>query len=471
MLFVLVALYSALTYALKLTRHYEFKSSLLDLGHFVQVLTTFIRSGVPLSSVNPPFTQQHFLGFHFSPAILVFAPLYAATPKPELLLLLEAVCFAATAIPLFYCGKATGRSDGESLVWSVLFLLNPLTLNAAVWDFHEASFAAFFVAAALWAFVAGRYLWLWVFLLMLLGCKEHYGLTVAAFGLLWAFERREILKGAALASFGIVALLGVLFVVMPLFRGSATHPMLVAADTHLNRYAWTALPKQAWPGAVLKVLMSPMSLSYLAFLLLPLVFCPLLSLPTLMLGSSDLAANLLSDSNITKSVFSYHSAPLIPIVVVAAMRGIARHPRLRSRRVLSFCVFATLVTGYAAAPLPLPGAFNFWEIGAVQLSPDPTVATIRDLIRGSTSISVQANVGAFFADRQRVVPFPYGTESAELVVLHDHYPYRDPTYTPFDAPYDVVDNEVFQSERERILRSPQFERLQSPDPWIVLKRR
>jgi hypothetical protein len=87
------------------------------------------------------------------------------------------------------------------------------------------------------------------------------------------------------------------------------------------------------PGLVLQRMASQTGPTYLAGLLGPLAYLPLLGLPMLLLATPTLALNALSDTPFLHSTGSYfhYAAVIVPFVVVAAIDGAAFLIRLSGR--------------------------------------------------------------------------------------------------------------------------------------------
>jgi hypothetical protein len=115
-------------------------------------------------------------------------------------------------------------------------------------------------------------------------------------------------------------------------------------------------------------------------------FCgfPVLAAEFLLPGLADLMANILSANPMPRDPFAYHSVTLIPILTTAAIYGVKRLSLWQSRYTLtqltSLAVIVSFVGGYVLAPLPLPGARNFWAPAHFLSRPDPRVQMIRSLV-------------------------------------------------------------------------------------------
>lgn len=425
---VLATAHFLLFAGLGLARHWGFMTSLNDLGMFDQAVWGLLH-GKPFLNTSSPFNvPMNWLGWHFNPVLALFAPLYAIAEAPEWLMIAQAAALAAAAWPLFLLARRISGSERTGFLWAVAYLFNPFLLNGVAWDFHPVTLAVPLVALALFAVETGNGRLLLGSCLPLLLVQEQMGLTVAGFGALWALKQPSRRLGAWLALLGLGQVILVLGVVMPAFSPSQSHPMLSSGLGQVSRYGWLtqALAQPAtFAGTVLVDMGGGL---YLATLLMTFLFLPLGGLAYCLPGLGDLAANLLSANPMPRSAFAYHSVVLVPILTVAAIHG-ARKMASRQRRFdqgefAGMALIPGLMAGYLLAPLPLPGAADFWSPASYRLAADPNVGLIRAVLPENASLSVQANVGAHFSRRGAIHLFPHGIGQVDAVVLHLDNPTR-----------------------------------------------
>jgi hypothetical protein len=455
------------TLALSLTRLYTGKVAIVDLGSVDQAVWTALHYGAPTTTVYQPFEVASWLGYLFTPIVLALVPLYTIAERVEWLLVLHSGSIAAAAVPVFLtCRALLGRSK-PACGWALLYLVNPFVVNAAIWEYHEKSVAAFAVALGCLGVVRRRHWLVAVAMLLLLGCREHYGLAVAGFGALWLHRHGRDRFGIGLVGTGLAAVALVFLVLMPALNPAGDHPILDADHGEkLDRYGWLALPAAEMATAIGVLAMQ--GVVYLAVLAITTGGTALLAPAFLAPGLADLAANLLSINPMPKTFGAYHSVALIPLFVIAAAAGSAR---LATPNVLLRLAFLpTLVLLYMFLPAPVPGSRNFWQITSLQLRPAPSIAEIRALLPPGVSVSAQANVGALFSQRLRLYRFPDRMETADAIVLHLAMPFEPPTYHPFSNPYEPQEMSGVFGAMERVLADPAFGLVYWQDHWLVAAR-
>jgi len=462
-------LHAGITCAYALTRLYGNKGALLDAGTIDQVLWNFTHTGEMLSTTNPPNNAQHWLGFHFSPILLLLAPLYASWPHIALLQIVQSLCVGFAGIPLFFALQALGARDREAGLGAALYWLNPFVLSAALWDFHEIAFAVLFISCALWALCARRFGMMTLALLLLLLTKEQYGVSVAGFGFLWGWRYKDWKRGGFLMAAGMLAAGLILAVIMPALHGG-THAMWSSDGSSAGRYGWINTP---WPQllqAFARLMFSQEynfpGVLYLLVLLLSGLLLPLVAPLYLAPAAGDLLANLLSANPMQRHLASYHTAACIPVVLVAAYQGyrclLARAPEARKPLIVASLVLAAVfpLTGLTLYP------FAFWELRKAHIAPDADIPVIRALLQ-EKPVSAQANIGIFFSQRREIYPFPRMAEQAGTVVLHLRQPFEAADQERFNIPFGEASRDYIAHLRN-FMRQPGWHITYWHAPWLVM---
>jgi len=479
---IAISVHFLLILLLGLSRHWGYMSSLNDLGVFDQAAWGTLNGQFFLntSQFNQPI---NWLGFHFHPLILLFVPLYAIAPSPEWFTLAQALALSVAAWPIFLLAGRILKSEAMGLLWASVYLVNPFLLNAAAWDFHPIALAVPFFALGLLAVERADSRLLLLSCLPLLLVQEHLGASVAGFGLLWGLGRNGWKTAVALILLGLGHFLLVLVLVMPAFSPTGAHVMFAGDLGQLSRYGWLGgsvgdigLNFLLHPWSVAqKVLFDWGGWSYLTLLLLPFLGLPLAAPLSLLPAMPDLGANLLSANPMPRSVFAYHSVLLAPAFTVAAAYGARRISLwwkwLSSAQVSGPALIASLAMGYALAPLPIPGAFNFWAPTHFPNATDPIPVAVRRA-SGTAPASVQANIGAHFSQRREVYSYPNRVGEVNIVVLRLESPTSqffppDPQIVPTLAHHLQMTPTDYLASVRCLLASEVYGVLIWEEPWLV----
>lgn len=471
--------------AIGLSRHWGYLTN--DLGVFDQAVWGIVNGAPFLNTYNPFGLSINWLGFHFNPILLAFAPFYLIHPAAEWLILFQAVAISITAWPLYLVARQATGSEQAAFLWSLAYLFNPFVLNAAAWDFHPVSLAAPFMALGVLA-VERRQPWLFgLACLFLLLIQEHYGVAVAGFGLLWWLRNRSPVPAIAAVCLGIAHAVLVFGVIMPALSPTGSHIMMSGDLGQLSRYGWLGES----PGEILgnvfshPILVARLVLDdlagakYLALLLLPLLVTPLVGIEFLLPALADLAANLLSANPMPRGIFSYHSIGLMPVLIAAGMHGASRIAS-RWRRyspgdIAKLVLWGSLVLAYFTGPFPLPYAKNYWQPRAWPLERESVVSEVRRLLPPEASVSAQANIAAHLSQRYLIHPFPTKVGEADFIVLR----LETPTLRPAgERPAEIgslahhlaVPPAQYLSAVERLLEGDAYGVVYWNPPWLVFSR-
>lgn len=476
---IAISIHFALILMLGLSRHWGYMSSLNDLGVFDQALWGTLNGQFLLNTSNQLSEPINWLGFHFHPILLLFTPLYALSPTPEWFILAQAIALSLAAWPIFLLTSHVCQSEKAGLLWALTYLVNPFLLNATAWDFHPVALAVPFVALGMLAVEKVDRRLLFLSCLPMLFIQEHLGLTVMGFGLLWRLHNKTWEPAIWLVLLGVAHAVLVLGFIMPVFSPTGEHMLL-------SRYGWIGHSAgeviQALltrPLSIIKMVMDMGGAVYFGLLLLPFLGLPLAAIPALLPGLADLTANMLSANPMPRSVFSYHSLIVLPVLTVAASYGAERMSRWVKKfsvtEISGLALTAGVVTGYGFAPLPLPGASNFWDPSHFTREPDPIMPTTRAAIPANVSVSAQSNVGAHLSGRREIYVYPSKIGQAGAIVLrlesptNKLYP-QDPALLATLAGHLQMRPADYLASIECLLASKEYGVTLWRDPWLIFSR-
>ncbi|ATX79912.1 putative membrane protein [Mariprofundus aestuarium] len=478
-----------------MSHHWGYLSSINDLGTFDQLVWSTLHGNFLQTTINPFETPMIRLGIHFDPILLLFVPLYALSASIEWLIIAQAAALALAAWPVFLLARHTFQSEKSGFIWTIVYLMNPFLLSAGSWDFHPVTLTVPFIALGLLAVVKQNIRMLILSCLFILMCKEHMGLTVIGFGLLWWFHNRDWKTAFLVAALGATHLLLVLYFIMPLLSPIGTPVMLGEQLGQMSRYNWlgNSLTEvihtmMTQPDVVWARVVKMGGIIYWWLLSIPFFFVfPFIGLQFLLPGLGDLVANTLSSNPMPKGIWSYHSAGLIPVITAAAMHGVERITRWQTtfsaQGLAGLIVASSLVTGYFFLPLPLTGAINYWAPNHVLSWPNPNVQMVRSALGSSTSLSIQANIGAHFTQRQSIYLYPAKVGEVDAIVLHLASPTTNINFPPEQRPDTLKNHHItwldghLQMDRteylasiESLLDNKEYGILLWNDPWLVLSK-
>ena len=370
----------AVIYAVAAIRdHQRLLTAGFDLGIFEQVVRSYAGGHLGLIGLKGPAYPQ--LGDHFSPILMLLAPVYRLFPSPVTLLVAQALLFAVAVVPIVRLAHdRLGRraawvaGAGYGLSWGIA--------EAVGFDFHEIAFAVPMLAFSLAALARRRLREAALWALPLLLVKEDLGLTVAVIGLLIAAYGDKRL-GVRVALAGILGTLAAAYVFIPAFNPGGAYAY---TNGSVGGNGITVLFEGVFSG--------PSKALTLLALLAPTALLALRS-PLVLAAVPTLAWRFASENHFYWGRDFHYSAVLMPIVFVAFVDGLRRW-RDAGRPVLppllvSAVVTVALIPSAPLAALVAPGTWKAQPRAVtagrlLALIPDgATVAASNDLIPHLTS--------------------------------------------------------------------------------------
>ncbi len=259
---------------------------------------------------------------HFEPILFPVSLLYLVIPGPKTLLVLQTLVVASGAFPAFWLARLRLRNEVAAVGIAFLYLLYPALQQAEIFDFHAVTLTCALLLFTLYFMYTRRTVWLFVFAILSMACKEEIPLVILFFGLWSILFQQRWRTGLSLVGLSI-AWLGLLVLVYH-FASPTGRPLLA------SRYAYLG----SGPLQILHtVLRHPLSLlhqhvldqphrQYLRVLLAPAAYLPLLAPWVFVLAVPSLAINLFSsDPNQYLGIFQY-SAEIVPVLVFSTIEAI-----------------------------------------------------------------------------------------------------------------------------------------------------
>ena len=427
---------------------------------------------------------------HFEPILFLVSLFYVVLPGPKTLLVLQTLVVASGAYPAFWLARLRLRNELAAAAIALVYLLYPAQQQATTFDFHAVTFTASLLMFTLYFMYTRRTVWLFVFAVLAMACKEEIPLVIAFFGIWSIIFQRRFRSGLGLLLLSL-CWIGCSLLVYHLF--SPTGHSLLA-----SRYAYLG---QGPIEFVRTILLHPFSLlsqhvleqthrQYLRLLLAPVGYLPLLAPWVLVLALPSMAINLLStDPNQYLGYYQY-SAEIVPMLIFATIEALVvilwavefymkslreqrpqkqtqsegmpnrtRHLErwLRSVSLLilmGFVLFNVIRHDGLYGALPNTLGFHWPQV----VPHDSLAQSFIERIPPSASVSAQSNLVPHISERSTIYLFPYGIDRAEYIFL-------DITSSPY--PYQA---DTYMAAVKKVLMSGQFGVVAAQDGYLLLKR-
>lgn len=424
MIFIYVLLFTHLAFSW----HDGLKSQKNDLGNAVQPIYNTTKGHFMMTSCglcdNP---EMNRLGGHANFIFLFFLPIYYALPDPKVLLFVETLAIGLGALPLYWFGKHLfGDKSLFPLLGPFVYLINPMVHDVNLYDFRELAIAMPFILFAFYFMYTKKYVWFYIFAILLALTKEDMPLIVFMLGLYMIFVQKEIKRGLLVSVISLICFFATVEVIMPFFANGAKPELVALRYAHLGG----TVPKIIFnlifhPGLLISNLFSAYKVIYIATLLTPLLFVPIVSLEILLLSLPTVFINLLSSNPMMYNPFQYyHMAPILSFIFLAYVKSVDRLYAWKHFFDPKYLIAASVISSVTASVLLSPAPYSIvssWE--EFQVSPHAKrLNGVKKLIPDSASLSVQNNLGAHFSERLFVYTFPFRANSADYVLIDAHDP-------------------------------------------------
>lgn len=325
-----------------------------------------------------PRVDYRRLGQHFTPALLLWLPIYWLFPSPATLSVLQAVFATVAGILLYLLGRKH-LEHRLALAIMVSFYCALAVLNPYLANFHDLGQIPLFIFGLLLAMEYRRWLPFGLLCLAILAVREDSAIALFGVGAYLLASRRHPFVGAGVCALSVGYFVLVTNVFMPIFSEDISKRFMIEEfgqyidnqEASTLEVLWAMISQ---PGLLLKELVTPVggTLEYLAGHWLPLAFVPALSPASWIMAGPPLLKLTLTESNSGLNTGIRYALNVVPGMFYGAIlwwsgQGFRqffqspdqlkpRFPSRKFRRFWGFCLVVSLVL----VPLTNPSrAFSF----------------------------------------------------------------------------------------------------------------
>jgi uncharacterized membrane protein len=387
----------------------NFEYRTFDLAFYTQAVWQFIHGRYYVSVLN-----TSLLGNHVEPIVFLFAPFLAVFRHPMIFVVLQNAALASMGPIGFDISRRLGFGARESLLLATALLIAPATGYIALHEFHPEALVAPFLLLLFRARLIGSLVQHWLWLTVVLACKENMALLVAMYCTVYfVIERKRGMKelmawyGCAFGLALIWFLLCMKLISPSLNSGNIDYLGLYAPiGGSVGDVMVKAISK---PQLIIRVLAGALKSGNLLWgLLLPFLCLPICRPRWLLISSPVLLQHLLSWRSSEWTIYFHYAAPLLPLFWIATVEAVSAAKRwmlIRVERALPLLLVIGCVMG------------QIWG------GPVPTiVATATDWFSGAADRALKkAFLARIPADASVVAPLPYLSHLAmreKLYSLH-----------------------------------------------------
>lgn len=131
-------------------------ASAYDFGIFSQMYYYMDKGLTPLTTCERDGLLSHF-AVHLSPVFYVLLPFYKLVPRPETLLVLQALLVISGIIPLCLLTRFLRFTRLQTLCFGLMYCAYPAFMGGCFYDFHENKFLTVIILWTMYFLETGRF--------------------------------------------------------------------------------------------------------------------------------------------------------------------------------------------------------------------------------------------------------------------------------------------------------------------------
>ncbi|WP_448562346.1 DUF2079 domain-containing protein [Trichothermofontia sp.] len=439
---LLIALiFFSVTLVLLLHRYFSFTASYVsfDQGIFNQVFWNSLRGDFFQSSLSStlstpvvhdgevPSVAYHRLGQHFTPALLLWLPLYAIAPGPVTLMILQVTLTTSAGLVLYALARHYLAPNLSVWITASYYCANAV-IGPTVANFHDLCQIPLFMFGLLLALEKRWWGLLGLLSVLILLVREDMGIALFGVGAYLILSRRYPQLGLAVCSLSFLYIVGLTNLIMPLFSEDISRRFMIErfgqyvegpAATTLD-ILW-AIVRRPWRMVI--ELLTPFSrkVEYLLGQWLPLALVPAIAPAAWIIAGFPLLAIFLQRGQSPLSLNIRYAIVVVPglwygAILWWAHRGPVGNPERLPRHLRQFWTCClVLALGFTIASNPnralsfvIPDSIAPW----VYISPQRQwqhAQAIRSLLAAipqTASVSATTHIVPHLSSRREIVRFP-----------------------------------------------------------------
>jgi uncharacterized membrane protein len=355
---------------LVLHRYYSFYAT-FDQGIFNQVFWNGIHGRFFQSSLSSslstnvvhageiPEVYYHRLGQHFTPALLLWLPLYALFPSPATLSVLQVALVTAAGIVLYFLARLyleplLAATIGVSF-YGAIAVIGPTLTN-----FHDISQIPLFTFGILLAMEKRKWWVFWLLAVLLLAVREDSGIGLFGVGVYMVLSRRFPRAGLATCILSFGYMLALTNLIMPLFSQDISKRFMMerfgqyatGEDASTVEIIW-GIVSNPWRLLVELITPFPGTFLYLLGQWLPLAFVPALSGAAWAIAGFPLLKLFIGQGESVLAITIRYAMSVVPGLFYGAILWWSVHPKVFKPKFQRFwigCICLSLVITIAYNP-------------------------------------------------------------------------------------------------------------------------
>ncbi|GAX43667.1 hypothetical protein NIES4075_46820 [Tolypothrix sp. NIES-4075] len=353
-----------------LHRYYSFYAS-FDQGIFNQVFWNnlhgrFFQSSLSSSlSTNVvhggevPTVYYHRLGQHFTPALLLWLPIYALFPSPATLTVIQVTLIAAAGLVLYLLARQYLEPPLAVMITASYYAANAV-IGPTLCNFHDICQTPLFMFGLLLAMEKRWWRLFWVLAVLVLAVREDSGVELFGVGIYMILSKRFPRAGLAVCTLSFGYMLVLTNLIMPLFSKDISQRFMMERFGQYANGNEASTVQIIWgivsnPIRLLVELVTPVdrTIKYLLGQWLPLAFVPAVAPASWAIAGFPLLKLFLGKGDSVLAITIRYAMTVVPGLFYGAILWWSQHPKAFKpsfRRFWVGCICVSLFFSFTSNP-------------------------------------------------------------------------------------------------------------------------
>lgn len=421
-----------LTLGFSLHRYFSFYVT-TDHGIFNQVFWNSLHGDLFQSSLSSvlstnvlhnnelPTVFYHRLGQHFTPALLLWLPLYALIPSPATLIGLQVALVTLAGLVLYGLARHRLEAPVAAAIALSYYAANAV-IGPALGNFYDLCQLPLFLFGLLWAMETQRWRVMALLTALVLAIREDTGVVLLGIGAYQIFQRWKSPVGWLLCAVSVLYMGLVTTQVMPLFSQDISQRFMI------ERFGQFVEDENASTIEVIRAMLSdpwllvrewispvPETVNYLLGHWLPLAFISAIAPAAWVMTLLPITQIFLQHGEVPLSINVRYATAVIPGLFYGTILWWSHHPSWFQRPLRQFwlgCLCLSLLFTFTSNPhrswsFLLPDSFD----PLVYISPmrqaehTQALRSLLSQVPADASVSASRYILAHVSGRRAVLPF------------------------------------------------------------------
>jgi uncharacterized membrane protein len=353
-----------------LHRYYSFYAS-FDQGIFNQVFWNnlhgrFFQSSLSSSlSTNVvhageiPTVYYHRLGQHFTPALLLWLPIYALFPSPATLTVIQVTLITAAGLVLYVLARQYLEPPLAVMITTSYYAANAV-IGPTLSNFHDICQTPLFIFGLLLAMEKRWWRLFWVLAVLILAVREDSGVGLFGIGIYMILSKRFPRAGLAVCTLSFGYMLVLTNLIMPLFSQDISQRFMMERFGQYADGDKASTVEIIWgmvsnPTRLLVELVTPVdrTIKYLLGQWLPLAFIPAVAPASWAIAGFPLLKLFLGKGDSVLAITIRYAMTVVPGLFYGTIIWWSQHPKAFKpsfRRFWVGCICLSLFFSFTSNP-------------------------------------------------------------------------------------------------------------------------